>query len=35
MEANINNKKWELIAKYHANECDKDETDSLFIWINE
>ena len=35
MEANINNKYWDLIAKYLANECDKDEIDHLFNWMNE
>jgi transmembrane sensor len=35
MEANINNKYWELIAKYLSNECDKDEIDNLFKWIDE
>ncbi len=35
MEANINNKYWDLIAKYLTNECDKDEIDYLFNWINE
>ncbi len=35
MEANLNNKYWDLIAKYLANECDKDEIDNLFNWMNE
>ncbi|MCK5028468.1 MAG: FecR domain-containing protein [Bacteroidales bacterium] len=35
MEANLNNEYWDLIAKYLANECDKDEIDNLFNWINE
>lgn len=30
---NIEN--WDLIAKYYANECNQEETDELFQWVNE
>ena len=34
MKNNINIEYWDLIAKYYANECNQDEKDELFTWLD-